>query len=159
MRVVEALCIAALILLGGLIAIYARREIISRHGGTIEMYMRLSTYVPGRGWAPGVGRFTPDELRWFRVFSLGLRPRRVLLRHGLLVEQRRRPEGPERLAMPEGWVIIRCRSVPGAGSSGVGRRTGIGGAGPAVELALAETALTGFLSWLESAPPRAFRLR
>jgi Protein of unknown function (DUF2550) len=155
MGVVEALVIAVLILLGGLILIYARREIISRGGGTIEMNMRLSTYVSGRGWAPGVGRFTPEELRWYRMFSFGLRPRRVLLRHGLVVEDRRRPEGAERLAMPEGWVIVRCRSVPSARSFGAGTT----GDRPAVELALAETALTGFMSWVESAPPRALRLR
>ncbi len=149
MRVVEAFVIAAFILLCGLILIYVRREIISRRGGTIEMNMRLSTYVSGRGWAPGVGRFSPEELRWYRLFSLGLRPKRVLLRHELLVEERRRPAGAERLAMPEGWVIVRCRSVAG---------TGLTGTGPAVELALAETALSGLLSWLESAPPRAFRL-
>ena len=166
MRVVELLGIAALAVLGGLILIYARREIISRRGGTIEMYMRLSTYLPGRGWAPGVGRFTPDQLRWYRVFSFGLRPRRVLTRHGLTVEERRRPEGAERLAMPEGWVIVRCRSeagtsLSGVGLAGTGTTAGMGtaGAGPAVELALAETALSGFLSWLESAPPRALRLR
>ncbi len=184
MRVVEALGIAALILFSALILIYARREVISRRGGTIEMYMRLSTYVPGRGWAPGVGLFTPDQLRWFRVFSLGLRPRRVLLRHGLMIEERRQPEGAEKLAMPEGWVILRCRPVTGAGARGAGSRdagwpragsrgagspgsgssevvlprTGTSG-GPAVELALAENALSGFLSWLESAPPRTLRMR
>jgi hypothetical protein len=158
MGVVEALGIAVLILLSGLILIYARRQIISRRGGTIDMNMRLSTYVPRRGWAPGVGRFTPDELRWYRVFSFGLRPRRVLLRHGLVVEERRRPEGAERLAMPEGWVIVRCRSVATASSYRAGmavRDT----AGTDVEVALAEAALTGFLSWLESAPPRALRPR
>jgi hypothetical protein len=76
MRIVEAIVIAVLILLAGLIVLYARREIISRGGGTIEMSMRLSTLVPGRGWAPGLGRFTADELRWYRVFSLAPRPGR-----------------------------------------------------------------------------------
>ena len=71
----------------------------------------------------------------------------MLVRHGLVVEGRRPPEGAERLAMPEGWVVVRCR--------GNGRRRS---ACP-VELALAESALTGFLSWLESAPPGALRHR
>jgi hypothetical protein len=108
------------------------------------MNLRLTTLVAGRGWAPGVGRFIGDELRWYRMFSLGLRPRRVLVRHALVVEERRKPEGVEKLAMPEGWVVVRCRGKAGSG------------AGP-VELALAESALTGFLSWLESAPPGALR--
>ena len=104
---------------------------------------KLTKFVAGRGWAPGVGRFIGDELRWYRLFSFGVRPRRVLMRDGLVVEERRRPEGPEKLAMPEGWVVVRCR----------GRATSNG----PVELALAESALTGFLSWLESAPPGAIR--
>jgi hypothetical protein len=141
MRVFEVIGIGVLILLVGLLAIYARREIISRAGGTIHMNLRLSTFVTGRGWAPGVGRFIGDELRWYRMFSLGLRPRRVLIRHGLVIEERRKPEGAEKLAMPEGWVVVRCK----------GKKS------PAVELALAESALTGFLSWLESAPPGALR--
>ena len=146
MRVFEVIGIGVLILLVGLLAIYARRELISRAGGTIHMNLRLTTLVAGRGWAPGVGRFIGDELRWYRMFSLGLRPRRVLVRNGLVVEGRRKPEGAEKLAMPEGWVVVRCRGKASAGGS-------------PVELALAESALTGFLSWLESAPPGALRHR
>ena len=145
MRFFEGVGVGVLIVLCGLLVIFVRREWISRAGGTIDMNMRLSTFVPGRGWAPGLGRFSGDELRWYRVFSFGLRPRRVLIRHGLVVEDRRPPEGPERLAMPAGWVVVRCR----------GR---ISGRSEPVEIALAETAYHGFQSWLESAPPGALRL-
>jgi hypothetical protein len=144
-RILEAIGIGALILLVGLMAIYARRGFISRAGGTIHMNLRLSTFVTGRGWAPGVARFIGDELRWYRLFSFGLRPRRVLSRQSLVIEERRRPEGPEKLSMPDGWVVVRVR----------GRSVGA----PPIELALAEAALTGFLSWLESAPPGALRSR
>jgi hypothetical protein len=143
-RIFEGIGIGVLIVLAGLGLIFFRREVISRSGGTIDMNMRLSTFVAGRGWAPGVGRFAGDELRWYRVFSLGLRPRRVLSRDQLVVKERRPPEGAERLAMPTGWVVVRC----------IGRA---GSARTDVELALAESALTGFLSWLESAPPGALR--
>jgi hypothetical protein len=142
MRIFEVVSIGVLIVLLSLGLIFLRREVISRRGGTIEMNMRLSNFMPGRGWAPGLGRFAGDELRWYRVFSFGLRPRRVLTRHSLRVEGRRAPEGAERLAMPDGWVVVRC--VGRAGATTV-----------AVELALAESALTGFLSWLEAAPPGA----
>jgi hypothetical protein len=145
MRIFEVVGLGVLILFVGLLLIFVRREVISRAGGTIDMNMRLTTLVPGRGWAPGVGRFTGDELRWYRMFSFGVRPRRVLARQGLRVEQRRPPEGAERLAMPEGWVVVRC--------------TGLVRGGGAVELALAEAAYTGFQSWLESAPPGALRPR
>jgi hypothetical protein len=138
MGILEVAGIGILAVLVGLFAIFVRREVISRAGGTIDMNMRLSTLVPERGWAPGVGRFAGDELRWYRVFSFGFRPRRVLRRSSLVVQGRRHPEGAERVAMPPGWVVLRCTGCPTVGS---------------VELALAESALYGFLSWLESAPP------
>jgi hypothetical protein len=141
MGVIEAVCIGALILIGALMALFVRREVISRGSGTIDMSLRLNTFVPERGWAPGLGRFVGDELRWYRLFSFGLRPRRVLRRTGLIIEQRRLPEGVERLALPSDYVVVRCA----------------GGDAP-VEIALADAALTGFLSWLESAPPGAVRL-
>ena len=106
MRVLEVIGIAVLIVLAGLLMIFARREVISRHGGTIDMNMRLSTFAPERGWAPGLGRFVGDELHWYRLFSLAIRPRRTLSRNDLTLLSRRRPQGAERLAMPEGWVVL-----------------------------------------------------
>ncbi|HEY7224946.1 MAG TPA: DUF2550 domain-containing protein [Micromonosporaceae bacterium] len=150
MRYVEALGVAFLILLGLLVLLFTRREFIARGPGTIGMSMRLSTLLPGRGWASGLGRFTGDELRWYRLFSLAPRPRRVLVRHHLRVEQQRPPQGPERLAMPDGWVVLRCNAVA---RSAYSRKPEDGG----VELALAASAVTGFLSWIESAPPKALR--
>jgi uncharacterized protein DUF2550 len=135
MRILEGVAAVILVALLALILIYARREVISRGGGTIDMNIRLSTFVPERGWAPGVGRFSADELRWYRVFSLGVRPKRVLSRSGLVVEGRRPPAGAERLTLPDGWVVVRCRNTKAT-----------------VEVALAESALTGLLSWLEAAP-------
>jgi hypothetical protein len=141
MRVIEAICIGALILFGALMALFLRRELISRGSGTIDMSLRLNTFVSERGWAPGLGRFSGDELRWYRLFSFAVRPRRVLRRNGLVIQHRRLPEGAEKLALPPDYVVIRCS----------------GGEQP-VEIALAEATLMGFLSWLESAPPGAVRL-
>jgi hypothetical protein len=90
----------------------------------------------GRGWALGVGRFVGDELQWFRTFSLSPRPKRVLSRHDLSVNSRRRPVGGESLALMSGSIVLACANP----------------AGP-VDLAMTEAAETGFLSWLESAPP------
>jgi uncharacterized protein DUF2550 len=142
MGIVGALGIGILTACATLLLIYVRRAVISRAGGTIEMSMRLSTFVPGRGWAPGLARFTGDELHWYRMFSLDPRPRRILSRSNLVVEQRRTPDQAERYALPVHWVVLLCRGVPAA-----------------VEIALAESALTGFLSWLEAAPPGALRRR
>lgn len=140
MRVLEVIGIGILILLAALVVIFTRRWLIARAGGTIGMNWRLSTLVAGRGWAHGLGRFSGDELRWYRIFSLAVRPRRVLTRQDLRVENRRAPQGPERLAMPEGWVVVQCRKGD-----------------TEIEFAIAEQALTGFLSWLEAAPPGALR--
>jgi Protein of unknown function (DUF2550) len=138
MKIVEWICVGLTGVLVALAALYLRREVISRAGGTVDMNMRLNTFVPERGWSPGLGRFVGDELRWYRLFSFSVRPRRVLCRHGLVVEARRPPEGAERLSLPDGWTVLRCA-----------------GRGQPVDIALAQSTVTGFLSWLESAPPGA----
>lgn len=136
MRIVEWIGLGVLILLIALVVLFIRRGFIARRGGTIELSVRLTTMVPGRGWAAGLARFTGDQLRWYRIFSFSLRPRRVLSRRGLAVERRRVPDGPERLVLPSDWVIVRCVSKVNT-----------------VEIAMAEPALTGFLSWVEAGPP------
>jgi hypothetical protein len=123
-------------LLLGVFAIFFRGRLLMQHGGTIRLQVRVTTVVPGRGWSTGIGQFVEDELRFHRMFSYGIRPKRVLTRRGLRVESRRLPEGPERLTMPGHWVILRCTSQNAP-----------------VEIAMAESTLTGFLSWLEAGPP------
>ena len=136
MRIVEGIGIAILALLTLLAALFLRRGILARRGGTIEVSVRLSTLVPGRGWSTGLARFSGDELRWYRMFSLSWRPRRVLTRRGLAVVQRRRPDTQEQLVFPAECVVIRCVS-----------------GGLDVEMAMARPTLMGFLSWVEAAPP------
>jgi hypothetical protein len=136
MEIFEWIGIGVLFLLVVLALLFVRRGIIARSGGTIELSLRLSTLVPGRGWSSGLGRFAGDELRWFRMFSFSWRPRRVLSRRGLAVERRRPPDGPERLVLPSDWVVVRCT-----------------GHQAPIEIAMARTTLTGFLSWIEAAPP------
>lgn len=138
MLILEWIGIGVLILLGGVAVLFIRRALVARSGGTIKLTLRLTTMLDGRGWSPGFGRFAGDELRWYRMFSFAIRPRRVLCRRGLVVAGRRLPEGPERFALPADWVILRC----------------ICDRGP-VEIAMAGSTVTGFLSWLEAAPPGA----
>ncbi|MEJ3750910.1 DUF2550 domain-containing protein [Actinomycetes bacterium KLBMP 9797] len=137
MRILEWIGIGVLILFVLVAALFARRAIMARVG-TIRLNLRVSTLVIGRGWSAGFGRFIDDELRWYRMFSFAIRPKRVLSRHGLVVERRRAPEGPERLVLPGDWVILRCLSHQAP-----------------VEIAMAKSTVTGFLSWLEAAPPGA----
>jgi hypothetical protein len=137
MRILEFLGICFVALLALLFVIFFRLRLLMAGGGTIRLQVRVSTIVPGRGWSTGVGQFVGDELRFHRMFSLAFRPKRVLERTFLAVEELRRPEGPERLTMPAQWCVLRCTN---------------GEAGE-IEIAMAESTVTGFSSWLEAAPP------
>jgi hypothetical protein len=137
MDYLEAFAVTAAVAIGGLGAFLVRRITLLRGGGTVEMSLRLyPDGQHGRGWALGVGRFVGDELQWFRTFSLSPRPKRVLSRHDLSVTGRRRPIGGESLALMSGSIVLACANPSGP-----------------VDLAMTEAAETGFLSWLESAPP------
>jgi hypothetical protein len=138
MQILEVLGICVLALLVVLFALFFRRRLLMAGGGTIRLQVRVSTMVPGRGWSAGLGRFAGDELQFHRMFSFAFRPKRVLDRRLLTLDQRRLPEGPERLAMPGDWVILAC-------TNGTSR----------VEIAMADSTVTGFSSWLEAGPPGA----
>lgn len=138
MDIVEGVGIGVVVILGALLTLFVRRALVTRSGGIIRLSVRVTTVLDGRGWSPGFGRFAGDELRWYRMFSFAIRPKRVLSRKGLAVERRRLPEGQERLSMPSDWVIVRCSSNHSP-----------------VEIAMARSTVTGFLSWLEAAPPGA----
>jgi hypothetical protein len=137
MLVLEWIGIGALIPLAFVAVLFIRRAVMAR-AGSIKLNLRVSTMLDGRGWSPGFGRFMGDELRFYRMFSLAIRPKRRLSRHGLVVERRRKPEGQELMSLPADWVILRCLSHQAP-----------------VEIAMANSTVTGFMSWLEAAPPGA----
>ena len=131
---VVAAVVALALLAVGLLAL--RRRVLTRRGGTFDCSLRLRDGAHGKGWVLGVARYAGDVLEWYRVFSYSMRPRRALARGRLQVLDRREPVGVEAFALLAGSVIVRCRD----------------GDGP-VELAMTAESLTGFLSWVESAPP------
>ncbi len=116
-----------------------RRRMLTRTGGTFDCSLRLRPSGPGKGWTLGVGRYAGDIVEWYRVFSYSPRAGRVFRRRDLEIIDRRKPHAAELSALLGGAVIVRCRE----------------GSGDEVELAMDNDALTGFLSWLESAPPGA----
>ena len=124
-----------LLLLYGLALVFRRRW-ISRNGGTFEFSVRVRSGRAGRGWILGVGRYTGDDLEWFRIFSLGLGPRFTYRRSELEYVGRRDPAGAEAYSLYSGHVIVTCRTPTGP-----------------LEVAMSPNALTGFLAWLEAAPP------
>jgi hypothetical protein len=171
LEILAALCLLVLCAIG---ALFLRRIMIRRRGGTFDCSLRLTPALPGatraaarigapapaaesveaepvrgtgtpftaagvrdgRGWSYGIAQYGADRVDWYRIFSYAFRPAAVLTRRDLEVVGRRDPDGTEELALFPGWTILDCRF----------------GAGYA-ELALSEDALTGFLSWLEAAPP------
>ena len=124
-----------LVLLYGL-TLVIRRRLISRHGGTFEFSIRVRSTKAGRGWVLGVGRYTGDMLEWFRIFSLALRPKLTYQRSELEYVGRRDPVGPESYSLYAGHIVVECTTPSGL-----------------LEVAMSPEALTGFLAWLESAPP------
>jgi hypothetical protein len=127
------------------IGIAARRYLLERGGGTVECGLRQ----PGGSWRLGVASYQREELRWFGVFGVSMRPEEVFPRRDLIVVSRRMPTDAEESILGPGMIVVECAlgedGTPGPGASP-------GRAGP-VELALAEPALTGLLAWLEAAPP------
>jgi hypothetical protein len=116
--------------------IAVRRNLIERGGGSVECGLRLG---PGRRWRLGLAAYQPDELRWYPVFGIWLRPGEVFARRALSVVSRRPADPVEMTSVGSGAVVVECDTGEGAASR--------------VELALSEDALTGFLAWLEAAPP------
>jgi hypothetical protein len=135
--VLDAVAAVVVIALLGLIMLALRRRFITRRGGTFDCSLRDGRVQQhGKGWVLGVGRYAGDVLEWYKVFSYSPRPRRVLDRHRLRVVDRREPSGIEAFSLLAGAVVVTCRD----GSSDL-------------ELGMSPETATGFLSWLESAPP------
>ncbi|MFF5564741.1 MULTISPECIES: DUF2550 domain-containing protein [Streptomyces] len=124
----------------GLFVFGLRRRLIQRSGGTFDCSLRWNVPeepdLSGKGWVYGVARYNSDRINWFRVFSYAPRPRRTLERSAIEVLARRAPEGEEELALLSDAVILGCTH-----------------GGVRLELAMSDDALTGFLAWLEAAPP------
>ncbi|MFI0149634.1 DUF2550 domain-containing protein [Streptomyces lydicus] len=130
--------VVVLVLLG-LFVFGLRRRLIQRSGGTFDCSLRWNipeAETGGKGWIYGVARYNGDRIEWFRVFSYAPRPRRVLERSAIEVLERRTPQGEEELALLSDSIVLACRHR-----------------GTRLELAMSEDALTGFLAWLEAAPP------
>ena len=135
--------------------IATRRFLLERRGATLECGLRK-----GRGsWRLGVASYRPDEFCWFGVFGISMRADETFCRRDLAVVSRRPPTQAEVSILGPGRIVVECQLGEGGGSRSAGVSSEGGGwAGQdqperAVELALAESALTGLLAWLEAAPP------
>ena len=127
-------------------AIAARRYLLERGGGTVEAGLRK-----GSGpWRLGLASYQSEELHWFGVFGLSMRPDEIFPRRDLALVARRLPSEAETASLGPGMIVVQCQL--GEGQLGEGQ-LGEGTPDSIVELALADSALTGLLSWLEAGPP------
>lgn len=124
-------------------AFVVRLAMLRRGGASITCAFRLADARPGRGWRFGVVRYTPHHLQWFRMFSAAPNAKHTFVRRGFEITGRRKPRGFELHAIPHTAVVVQCVATTRD------RRP------VAFELAMGESTMTGFLAWLESAPPGA----
>ena len=128
-------------------AIAARRFLLERGGGTVECGLRKGD----RAWRLGLASYQREELHWFGVFGISMRPQETFPRRDLNLVGRRMPSDAEAASLGPGMIVVECQLGEGASAGGDGGSRA--GDGRGIELALAESALTGLLSWLEAAPP------
>jgi hypothetical protein len=122
----------------------AFRRVRLMRGGGVDLSLRRRPAAVSRfasrdasaGWHAGVARYRGDELAWFRLTSFRPGSSLRLDRNELEIVGRRDPADAEAYVMPSRSSVLRCRSR-----------------GVDVELAMAPGVLTGFLAWLEAAPP------
>jgi hypothetical protein len=126
-----------LVLLGVVLVVVAvafllRRRFLLSGLGAVTMWLRP---VRSPRWAVGVAWYGGDVLLWYRGLSLSVRPQERLSRAELQVESQRSPNRDD-LALPSDVVVLTITTPEGPR-----------------QLAMDGSTVTGFLSWVESAPP------
>jgi hypothetical protein len=125
--------------------IAVRRFLLERGGATVECGLRR----PGGSWRLGLASYQLDEFYWYRVFGFSMRPEQAFPRRDLTVVARRPPTAEEVIILGPGRIVAECELGGSGSSAGPGAASSPG----TVDLAMAESALTGLLVWLEAAPP------
>ncbi len=126
------LVLVAVVVVGLAVAFLLRRRFLLSGLGAVTVWLRP---VGSPRWSVGVAWYSGDVLLWYRGLSLAVRPQERFYRSQLRVESRR-SAGREDLALPSDVVVLTCGTTEG-------RR----------DLAMDRSTVTGFLSWMESAPP------
>jgi hypothetical protein len=121
--------------------IAGRRFLLERGGGTVECGLRKGAGA----WRLGLASYQREELYWFGIFGISMRPAETFPRRDLTLVSRRLPTEAETARLGPGMIVVGCQlGEPDSSPEAKGNM---------VELALEESALTGLLSWLEAAPP------
>jgi hypothetical protein len=114
------------------VAFLLRRRFLLSGLGAVTMWLRP---LRSARWSVGVAWYGGDTLLWYRGLSLAVRPHERLSRAELQVEARRSP-GRDDISLPSDVVVLTITTPEGPR-----------------ELAMDTSTVTGFLSWVESAPP------
>jgi Protein of unknown function (DUF2550) len=131
--VTTVLIVLAVVLVVGIaVAFLLRRRFLLSGLGAVTMWLRP---IGSPRWSVGVAWYGGDVLLWYRGLSLAVRPHERLSRADMQVGARRSPVRDD-LALPSDVVVLTIVTPEGPR-----------------ELAMDTSTVTGFLSWMESAPP------
>jgi hypothetical protein len=147
LAVVLVVLLVALLAAAALVALPLRRRWLARDGGLFECSVRLKTTTPSAGWVLGMARYNEEMLEWFRFFSYSTRPRKSFLRSEVRVITSRDPDAVEAVALYAGQRVVELEEQRPTDPHG-----------QSWQLAMGDESLTGFLSWLEAAPPSPPRI-
>jgi hypothetical protein len=114
------------------VAFLLRRRFLLSGLGAVTMWLRPAG---SPRWSVGVAWYGGDMLLWYRGLSLSVRPQERFCRGELQVQSQRSPSRND-LALPSDVVVLTISTPEGPR-----------------ELATDSSTVTGFLSWVESAPP------
>ena len=128
------LVLVGVVLLLVVVVFLLRRRFLLSGLGAVTMWLRPAG---SPRWSVGVAWYGGDALLWYRALSLSVRPQQRLCRAEFRVRSRR-SAGREDVALPGDVVVLECSTAEGIR-----------------ELAMEPSTETGFLSWVESAPPAA----
>jgi len=126
------LLLAGAAVLAVVVAFLLRRRFLLSGLGAVTMWFRPEG---SPRWSVGVGWYGGEALLWYRGLSLSVRPQQRLCRADFRLEGRRNVRRDD-LALPSDVVVLTCSTAEGPR-----------------ELAMEPSTVTGFLSWVESAPP------
>lgn len=131
-----AILVIAIVLLTPVVWLFTRRRCLAARSRVFDCALRGADAVPGSGWMLGVARYAGDQLQWYKVFSLSLRPWLVIDRSRSQPEATRRPDGYEATMLDADARVVTLT-----------------GADAGVALALPPHEMTAFLGWMEGGLP------
>lgn len=118
-----------------LAAVYLLRQLlVARRRGSFECTLQRRALTGRVTWQLGLMRYGTERLRWYRAFSLRIRPE-LVLRRGEILDIDRSPVAPAVEGMEP---HLEVRVLMSDGSSH--------------RLLVARSAASGLLAWLEAAP-------